>query len=147
MNVLDAFYHTVHDAEGGPESLAPRLGMSAQVLRNKANRDNTTNKPLLAEADKIMGLTGDFRILDALAANHNRVVVEVKSDSGACDMAILELVTHVWQSNGNVGSAVHQALADGKVEKCELAKVRGAIYKTQQALNEMLMRLEGMAEK
>lgn len=30
MTPADAFYRTVFDAESGPESLAPRLGMSAQ---------------------------------------------------------------------------------------------------------------------
>lgn len=147
MTPLDAFYNTVHDADGGPEALAARLGMSAQVLRNKANPNNSANKPLLDDADRVMGLTGDFRILEALAASHRRVCIEIPEDGDACDLAILELVTHVWQRNGDVGAAVHQTLADGKVEKQEIARVRQAVYKTQQALNEMLMRLEGMAEK
>lgn len=147
MNVLDAFYHTAHDAEGGPESLAPRMGMTAQILRNKANLTNHTNKPLLIEADMAMGLTADYRILHSLAENHGHVCIKLDPDSPASDLAILELVTQVWQSNGDVGAAVHHTLADGRVEKKELAKVRHAIYRTQQALNEMLIRLEGMAEK
>lgn len=146
MNTLDAFYHTVHDANGGLESLATRLNMSAQVLRNKANPNNAANKPLLDEADRVMGLTGDYRILHAMAMNHGHVCVKVDSEGSASDLAVLELVTHVWQSNGDVGSAVHETLADGKVEKHEIAKVRQAIYRTQKALNEMLIRLEGMAQ-
>lgn len=147
MNLLDAFFNTVHDYPGGAESLAPRMGMSAAILRNKADQNKEHNKPLLVDADKIMAITGDYRILDALAAGHGRVCVEIPEGGDACDLAILELVTHVWQRNGDVGAAVHQTLADGKVEKHELTKVRSAIYRTQQALNEMLMRLEGMAEK
>jgi hypothetical protein len=147
MNSQDAFYHTVHDYKDGTDALANRMGMSRAILLNKADPNKEHNKPLLSDADRIMGLTGDYQILDALAANHNRVCIEVPSNGDACDMAILELVTHVWTSNGDVGAAVHQTLADGKVEKHELSKVRGAIYRTQQALNEMLMRLEGMAEK
>jgi hypothetical protein len=145
MNSQEAFYHTVHDA--GLKSLAESLGMSADVLRNKADIRKEHNKPLLVDVDRVMGLTGDYRILHALASNHGHVCVKLDPDAPASDLAILELVTQVWTSNGDVGSAVHQTLADGRVEKKELAKVRQAIYRTQQALNEMLMRLEGMAEK
>lgn len=144
MNVQDAFYHTVHDA--GIEQLAPRLGMSAAILRNKADPNKEHNKPLLADADKAIGLTGDYRILHALAMNHGHVCVKVDNEGSASDLAVLELVTHVWQSNGDVGGAVHETLADGKVEKHEIAKVRQAIYRTQKALNEMLIRLEGMSQ-
>jgi hypothetical protein len=144
MNVQDAFYHTVHDA--GIEQLAPRLGMSAAILRNKADPNKEHNKPLLSDADKSMGLTGDYRILHAMAEAHGHVCIKIDAEASASDMAVLELVTHVWQSNGDVGTAVHKTLADGKVEKHEISEVRQAIYRTQKALNEMLMRLEGMAE-
>ncbi|HEY8606607.1 MAG TPA: phage regulatory CII family protein [Noviherbaspirillum sp.] len=147
MNLLDAFFNTVHDYPGGTESLAPRMGMSAAILRNKADQSKDHNKPLLVDADKIMAITGDYRILDALAAAHGRVCIEVPADRDSSDMAVLELVTKVWQSNGDVGTSVHETLADGKVEKKELARVRAAIYRQQKALNEMLMRLEGMSEK
>lgn len=145
MNSQDAFYHTVHDA--GIEQLAPRMGMSAAILRNKADPNKEHNKPLLSDADKAMGLTGDYRILHALAMNHGHVCVKVETESTSSDLAVLELVTQVWQSNGDVGAAVHETLADGKVERHEITKVRHAIYRTQKALNEMLIRLEGMSEK
>lgn len=146
MNALDAFYHTAHDAKGGLESLAARLNMSAQVLRNKANPNNVANKPLLEDADRMMGLTGDYRILDALAAGHGRIVIKAPEPGESCDAAILELIAHSWKTNGEVGMAVHEILSDGKVESHELPKVRTAIYHTMQSLNEMLMRLEGMAQ-
>ncbi|WP_341772648.1 phage regulatory CII family protein, partial [Burkholderia pseudomallei] len=43
MNIIDAAYAVVHDYPGGSESLAPRLGMSAAVLRNKVNPNNATH--------------------------------------------------------------------------------------------------------
>jgi hypothetical protein len=70
MNHLDAFHQTVHSAPGGCESLAPRMGMSAPILRNKANPNCITNKPTLDEADRLMALTGDYSVLHALAQNH-----------------------------------------------------------------------------
>ncbi|OYD53284.1 hypothetical protein CGK74_13810 [Thauera propionica] len=144
--VQDAFYATCHDAPGGCESLAPRLGTSPAVLRNKANPHNTANVPSLKDADQVMGLTGDYRILHALCANHGHVAVPVDAHGNSGDMAVLELVTHVWAANGNVGAAVDNTLADGRVELRELKNVRAAIYRTQQALLNMLARLEEMAE-
>lgn len=147
MDILDAFYHTVHDYPGGAEALALRMGMTGSVLRNKADPKKDCNKPLLVDADRAMAMTGDTRILDALAEAHGGVFIKVDACAPASDLAVLELVTHVWRSNGDVGTAVDEALADGKVERHEIARVRQAIYRTQQALNAMLMRLEGMAEK
>lgn len=146
MNVQDAFYLTVHAYPGGCESLAPRMGMSAAVLRNKANPHSVTNIPSLRDADLAMAITGNCAVLHALAANHSHVCIKVDADAPASDLAVLELVTHVWSANGNVGAAVDAALADGRVERHELSQVRAAIYRTQQAMHAMLARLEEMAE-
>ncbi|MFH7611555.1 hypothetical protein RA272_29150, partial [Pseudomonas syringae pv. tagetis] len=68
MNVTDAAYDTVHQYPGGSEALAPRLGMSAAVLRGKVNPNTDRNLLSLQEADALMARTGDFRILHALCA-------------------------------------------------------------------------------
>lgn len=146
MSVQDAFYDTVHSYPGGVESLAPRMKLKPGILLNKANPNNSSNIPSLGEADRVMALTGDYRILHELAANHSHLCVRVDCDAPASDLAVLELVTHVWSANGNVGAAVEAALADGRVEHHELKHVRTAIYRTQQALLAMLARLEDMAE-
>ncbi len=147
MNVSDAFHQTVHGADGGCEALAVRLGMSAAILRNKANPNTATNKPMLDDIDRVMGITNDHRILHALAANHGFVCIKVESDVSASDMAVLEVVTRVWSANGSVGAEVHKALADGRVEAHEVARVGEAIYDAQRALLELSSRLNGMAEK
>lgn len=68
MNIIDAAHKTVHAYPGGSESLAPRIAMSAAVLRNKVNPNNSTHHLTLVEASEVMGVTGDYRILHALAA-------------------------------------------------------------------------------
>ncbi len=70
MNVQDAAYRTVHDYPGGSESLAPRMGMSAAVLRGKVNANNDRNVLSLSDADLMMGVSNDGQILHALAATH-----------------------------------------------------------------------------
>ena len=147
MNILDAFYNTVHRAAGGVEALAIRMGMSAQILRNKALPSNTANKASLEDADRVMALTGDYELLHALARNHGFVCVRVEQDATASDLAVLELVTKVWAASGDVGSEVHASLADGVVEAQEVEKVEAAVYRVTQCLNQMTARLKGMAEK
>lgn len=146
MNPLDAFHATVHDAPGGCESLAPRMGMSAAVLRAKANPNADRNHPTIGDADRVMGLTGDYRILHALAGNHSHVCWQVDANTAPSDLAVLELVTHVWRAHGSVGAAVDAALADGRIERHEVQQIRTAIYNTIQALNMMLARIEHLVE-
>ncbi|MFC7515066.1 phage regulatory CII family protein [Herbaspirillum sp. GCM10030257] len=147
MNLLDAFFNTVHDYPGGAESLAPRMGMSAAILRNKADQTKEHNKPLLVDADKAMGLTGDYRILDALARNHGFVLHRKEDGVIASDMSVVEVVGMIWKAEGEVGAQVSQTLADGKVEKSEVEKVKEAVYRLEQMLGTLTKRLEGMAEK
>lgn len=146
MNLSDAVYNTVHDYPGGTESLAPRIGMSGAILRNKANPNNPANKLTLEDADKIIGVTGDTRILNAMCANHGGMFVPLDASGCVCDSAILEIVTHVWRSNGDVGRAVDDVLADGRVERHEIIQVRDAAYALQQQVAMLINRLEGMAE-
>src|SRR5690606_19490891 len=115
MNVLDAFYHTVHDYPGGAESLAPRMGMTPAILNNKADPKKEHNKPLLVDADNIMGLTGDFRILQALNHKHGYLMVKAPdADATASDMAVLEHVVGLGVANGKFMQTINAALADGR---------------------------------
>lgn len=147
MNLLDAFHRTVLDYPGGAQSLAPRLGMSVAILRNKANPNINTNFATLQDLDNLLAVTEDYRALHALAANHNHVCYQVDPDATASDMAVLELVTAVWVKNGSVGAAVNDALADGRIDKKEIDQIKDAVYKLHQATLEMLGRLESMSEK
>lgn len=146
MNHLDAFYQTVHAAPGGCEAIAPRMGMSAAILRNKANPNSAANKPTLDEADRLMGITGDFQILHALAQNHGFVCTKL-DEQPAGDMAVLETVTDIWQKLGGLGAEVHKALADGRIEQHEVKSIEAAVFTTVRPMMELLARLNGMAEK
>jgi len=146
MTPLDAAHATVHDYPGGSESLAPRLGMGGSILRNKVNANNNTNHLTLVDADKMMSVTGDHRILEALAQQHGYVLVPVAFDTPASDSAILELVTKVWRHNGNVGKAVDDAFADGRITKRELSAIEKTIYDLDSTLHAMLARISQIAE-
>lgn len=147
MNTHDAFHDTVHSAPGGCEALAVRLGMSPAVLRNKANPNAVANVVALRDVERVMDLTSNYSVLHALAQNHGHVCIPVEGDASASDMAVLEMVTKVWSSGGEVAAEVHATLADGRVEPHEIVKVEAAAYRTIQALQAMISRLKGMAEK
>lgn len=146
MTLAMTVYKTVHDFKGGASALAPVLGCGESTLRNKVNPNLATHHLTLEEADKLMAATGDYSILHALNARHGFVGVCADVPDQSCDMAVLELVTKVWRTNGDIGRAVDETLADGRVERCEVRKVRSEVYRMQQALQHLLMRLEGMAQ-
>ncbi|WP_051711518.1 phage regulatory CII family protein [Andreprevotia chitinilytica] len=146
MPLLDAIYKTAHEHPGGVEALAARMGVNAQVLRNKVNPNAASHHLTAREADLMMALTGDFGVLHALAANHGFVCVKAPDDVSAGDLAVLDIITLIWARTGDVGRAVYETLADGRVEKHELSNVRQLAYTLQQGLIEMLGRLESMAD-
>jgi hypothetical protein len=146
MNHKDAFHQTVHNAPGGCAALAVRLGMSPAILRNKANPNSNVNVVTIDDIDRVMAMTEDFSVLHALAANHGFVCAKV-DESGASDMAVLESVTDIWAKLGALGSQVHAALSDGKVDHGEVQGIETAVYTAIRPMMELLNRLNGMAER
>lgn len=69
MNQLDlAIHSTVHDYEGGTQSLADAMGVSRQILLNKAcpTTENAHFAP--AQLAQLQNITGNYSINDALQA-------------------------------------------------------------------------------
>lgn len=69
MNQLDlAIHSTVHDFKGGTQNLADAMGMSRQILLNKACP--TTENAYFAPAQliQLQNITGNYAINDALNA-------------------------------------------------------------------------------
>lgn len=146
MNHLDAFHQTVHAAPGGCESLAPRMGMSAAILRNKACPTNSTNKPTLDDADRLMALTGDYAILHALAQNHGFTCTKIEEQAPS-DMSVFEAMTGILAKFGEYSQGVHEAFADGRVDQHELKVVDDLMFELFQRFMQFRARMGGMAEK
>lgn len=145
MNALDAADLTVHDYPGGSESLAPRLGMTGAVLRNKVNVNNDRNHLTLAEADRLMRVTGDHRILQALAAAHGYALVPV--EQGETDAPVLGLVLELGRTGGEVSRVVCEALADNVITPNEMAAISRASHDDQTALLHLVARLSRMTSR
>lgn len=138
MNVLDAAHRTVHAYPGGSESLSPRLGMSPAVLRSKVNPNTTTHRLALDEADQIMGLTENYAILQALAANHGFGLHRLDAEQGSGSVLATMLGLNVCE--GEFARTLHDALADGVISDREMNDIAAA----GQHVESMLVKLISM---
>lgn len=145
-SVTDAAYHTVHDYPGGAPSLAPRIGIaSARVLDNKVNPHSEHHKLTLAEADKLIGITGDLRILQALAAKNNYFLVSIPVGLTS-DLCLLETYTDLVKKIGDFSGVFHDALADGVIEAGELDEMHATMHAFFSAGESLLQRAGELVE-
>jgi predicted LPLAT superfamily acyltransferase len=149
MNVDDAAHAVVHGYPGGAASLAPRMGMSVAVLNSKVNPNTRTHHLTLREAVTATQLSNDKRILQAAAAECDSILLDLPNadDEAASDMAMLEMVTKVWTSQGDVGQAIHQALTDGRVTRKEFLGICAAINRSQATMAALQRRMESIVEQ
>ncbi|HGM4945909.1 TPA: phage regulatory CII family protein [Stenotrophomonas maltophilia] len=141
MNITDAAHKTVKDYPGGSEALAVRIGMSAAVLRNKVNPNNNTHHLTLAEASEIMGVTGDDRILHAMAAEHGYTLQKMQADGMASVMgAMLENAA----KQGAFAQALQDALADELISENEMKAISSAGTAQVEAMINLLARLRAV---
>lgn len=125
---------------------SPEAKVNAGVLRNQLTGNERHHLPI-ERAEMIMDLADSDELAHAAAQQRGGVFIKMPDvDAASGDLAVLEMITHVWRAGGEVGRAVDEALADHVVERAELAKIRQAIYRQQQTLMAMLSRLEEMAE-
>lgn len=149
MNILDAASATVHDYPGGSESLGPRLGLSAAMLRSKVDLGNGAQQLSVAEADRIMALTGDFRMLRAWAHQHGFLVVESPDqDASGSEMEAMEQRLGSRVAGGELASQAPVApVADRRLGEQELHATRAAGSALQALVARMAQRREGLADR
>lgn len=147
MDVLDAAYNTVHNYAGGADSLAPRIGVSSgQMLRNKVNPSQEQNHLSLAEAARIVGITGDKSIPDAFACMVGCVLIPLVEFSEVSDMALLETYTKLMKELGDFSQEFHQTLSDGRITQSEIGRLDQHMREFQAAGAELLNRARQLVE-
>ncbi|MCD0493852.1 hypothetical protein LQD23_16345 [Chromobacterium violaceum] len=100
MNVNDAAHKTVF-SNGGPNELGPRMEMSPAVMRAKANPNDNSRWFYLPEAMELMSLTGDHRILQAMADEFGYLLTEIPDEVDSADRALLAMVTDAVKGNSS----------------------------------------------
>lgn len=144
MNVLDAAQATVKAYPGGAESLAPRLGMTGALLRAKVNPQQDRNHLTLAEADALMDVTGDHRVLQALAAEHGYALTRL--DDIGTEKPIVNHLLDLGMAEGELSRTIHDALADNVITFNEMNAIAAAGHANQAALISLINRLRAAAK-
>lgn len=145
MNIVDSAHATVHNYPGGSESLAPRMGMSAAVLRNKVNPNNATHHLSVVEADLLIGLTGDHRMLHDLAHAHGYVLQAMPAEVQD-DETVMELVLDLHAANGEFARELHDALADEVITGNEMTELAKDCHGSMHAAVMLLRKLRAMSK-
>jgi hypothetical protein len=134
MNHIDVAVHaTIHSSDMTAKEISTRLGMSHQVLINKANPQSTSHKLNLREAVAIMLLTGNYRILNAIET-------ELDINKRTRKASPERLVHDVLKATGEVGEvalAINEALEDGRFTPREREKCRNEIDEAIECLTRL----------
>lgn len=139
-----AFYHAVHDYNGGLPAVAAVYGWNQATLRNKVLPSVKTHKPTLEDFEAVLALTGDPRLLTSICHTVGAVwhwADEVEADPAdldvlACGSAMID------RSNGALQELV-KALADGEVDADEMARIKQRAYEVRQTLAVLVKTAEG----
>ncbi|MFQ2193337.1 phage regulatory CII family protein [Aeromonas jandaei] len=102
--------------------LARMLGKSPVVLANKLNPDCDSHHLNLGEAVAISELAGDNGILAAWAASRGLLLV-ARPDGAVCDDELVEQVLLAQSVFGKLMQAIHDARADGVIDKIEQRQI------------------------
>lgn len=141
LDVLDAVYHTAHSFPGGVPALAQRMAMSENTLAHKVSINNTTHHLSLREAVTMQEMTGDVRILHAMAGALGYTCVSLRS--AQCGTT-LEQVMHMAKEFGEVLASVNDAVSDGRVTPNEMLECERQAAELTASLNAVLGTVRSM---
>lgn len=147
LSAMDAAYHTVREYPGGAAALAPRLGMkSAAILSHKVSPTGTHYILGLDEAISIQALTGDYRILYAMARELGHVCISV-SQSEVED--VNQNIAATCKEFGEYLGSVSEAVRDNRVTDNEISDIAahmGALAARTNQLHATLLALNKQAK-
>lgn len=142
--VNDAAFRTVHD-HGGVQ-LAARMGLKPRLLLNKVNPDQHHNKLSLGEAVWLQHLTGDPRILYAMARMLGYLVIRIEHSFSTSDVELLTLYAQWQDQTGQIHHAIASALEDQTITPAEQATIEQRFHAAECAGLTYLRRMEGLVQ-
>lgn len=122
MSLRDAAFNTVHDYPGGSVSLAPRLGKSHTSLSHELTGTGTAKLGLL-DAEKIILLTGDLRILDSMATHCGQMLVPLPDAVMIAGDDCMLRLADTAREFGDLCKEVGGDLVDGKISDNEMRRI------------------------
>jgi len=146
MDIADAAYHTVHDYPGGAEALAVRLGKRGSSLSHEVRPPvGSSAKFGLLDAVTAMELSGDRRILNAIAGRLNCIVIPMPQIDDSDGSA--HHVARVAAEFGELMAEVATSVSDGHVSANELARVNHSYAEMTAVCQRMLAHLAALHEE
>lgn len=133
MDQLDiAIHQTAHGKHGDLTDLARKMGMHAQLLRNKTCATTDTHKLNLREAIAMMELTGNDSILEVMAEMRGYMLArkELPDAQSIINAVLADDIEH-----GDVARTIRDAIADGKLTEAERADIARHISKAHATLD------------
>lgn len=124
--------------------LAKKMGMNEQSLRNKVSPTNEHAKFSVQEWRSMMMITSDFRSLEVLA---EQLGFHVKTKEQAQCSTILSSLLMFNKEQGDIASAIFDALEDGKITPREKVNIENEIRDAQKALDIVKASVNGFKEK
>lgn len=140
-----AIYKTVHDFRGGAKALSAHLSVRPGTLQNKADPACETHHLSVSEALAIMLVSGDYRILHALARETQHACIRLSDLSGVTDVDLLSSYATMNKELGDVAAELVEAFADGVIDRAEYRSIREEMFEAINAQLELLKRLEVLA--
>lgn len=130
MNQLDlAIHSTVHDYKDGTQALADSMGMSRQILLNKAcpTTENAYFSP--AQMAQLQNITGNYAINDALSA--------MEQHRPKTQKELTESVMAVSKDFAGVVGEVAEAMKDREMTERERRQCLDAVNKLLEAAEDL----------
>ena len=141
-----AIYETAHEYPGGARALAERMGVRPGTFNNKCDPAMAGHRVNLDEARRMMQITGDHRILFAVARELGYACVQVGDYSQVSDMELLNAWADWDAERGETVQVIRNALHDHAISGDEIERIRKEMYDDFQKELELLARLEGLKE-
>lgn len=145
-DVFEAFRQAVM-LSGDVPALAARMGCRPGTLYNKAEAsDDSHNQPTLRDVVLVSQITGDMRIVEALAATFGRVTFDTTNQAGASDEELLHLLSDMGAETGEFHQALAQGLRARSFTPGVMRAIRGEAMDIVAALMTVLHRLEDLVQ-
>lgn len=144
--VLDAAFNLVHDHPGGAASLAPRLGKNPATLCHEVTGHGTA-KLGLETAVKLSVLTGDMRILNAMAAQCGCLVLPLVCHEGEEGEAVMARLGVAAKEFGEFVAEVAADSRDGRISANELKSIEREWGELVSAGQSLVGHLRGVHER
>jgi len=129
----------------GATALAPRIGMQPNTLSNKAN-PTCEHELKLRETVPLQLVSNNFSILMAYAAALGFCAIKLPETDAVGDAALLDIYCDLHARMGEFAEEMREALAESRVQRAEVDKMRVALDCAVRAGLGVVARMQAIAQ-